>query len=109
RIKHKKITLGSFLAEGILYDLKGKNIEVVFGLDNNFHIDAINRSKNIVSEVLKEVFKQDVYIKCIKKDLPKSEKKKIVGNEKGKNFEDILENDKSLKGLVDDIDAKLIN
>jgi len=109
RIKHKKITLGSFLAEGILYDLKGKNIEVVFGLDNNFHIDAINRSKNIVSEVLKEVFKQDVYIKCIKKDLPKSEKKKIIGNEKGKNLEDILENDKSLKDLVDDIDAKLIS
>ena len=109
RIKHKKITLGSFLAEGILYDLKGKNIEVVFGLDNNFHIDAINRSKDIVSEVLKEVFKQDVYIKCIKKDLPKSEKKKIIGNEKGENLEDILENDKSLKDLVDDIDAKLIS
>jgi DNA polymerase-3 subunit gamma/tau len=109
RIKHKKITIGSFLAEGVLYDLKGKNIEVVFGLDNTFHIDAINRSKNIVSEVLKEVFKQDLYIKCQKKDLPKSEKKKMMGNEKEKKLEDLLEKDKSLKDLVDDIDAKLIS
>ncbi len=109
QIKHKKITIGSFLAEGFLNDLKEKNIEVVFGLDNSFHIDAINRSNNIVSEVLKEVFKKELYIKCIKKDLPKSKRKNLMSNDKEKLLKKILDDDKSLRNFVDDIDAKIIS
>ncbi len=108
QIKHKKITLGSFLVEGVLYNLKNKNIEVVFGLDNNFHIDAINRSRDIVAEVLKEVYNQELYIKCIKKDLPKSRKKGMMSN-KEQSLKDVLDNDKLLKGLIDNIDAEIIN
>jgi len=109
QIKHKKITLGSFLAEGVLYNLKNKNIEVVFGLDNNFHIDAINRSRDIVAEVLKEVYNQELYIKCIKKDLPKSRKKSMLSNNKEQSLQNTLNNDKLLKDLIDNIDAEIIN
>jgi len=97
------------LAEGVLYNLKNKNIEVVFGLDNNFHIDAINRSRDIVAEVLKEVYNQELYIKCIKKDLPKSRKKSMLSNNKEQSLQNTLNNDKLLKDLIDNIDAEIIN
>lgn len=108
-IKHKKITLGSFLAEGILDSLNGNNIEVIFGLNNNFHIDAINRSHRLVSEVLKEVYEQELHIRCVKKELPESKKKKTMTGSREDSLQKVLDNDKPLKGLVDDIDAKIIN
>ena len=109
QIKRRKITLGSFLAEGVLYTLNNKNIEVAFSSDNNFHIDAINRSRDIVAEVLKEVFEQELYIKCIKKELPKTRKKNTMSNNKEQSLKNVLDDDKLLKDLIDNIDAEIIN
>jgi DNA polymerase III gamma/tau subunit len=99
RIKHKKITVGSFLQEGILLSAEG----------NTVHIDAIMRSKEMVSEVLREVLGRNVEFRCVKRDLPQREA--ISSSKEGK--EDYLkklgEEDPVIKKIVTDFDAEFVD
>jgi len=109
RIKHKKITVGSFLQEGILLSAEGNTVEIGFGLSNGFHIDAIMRSKEMVSEVLREVLGRNVEFRCVKRDLPQREA--ISSSKEGK--EDYLkklgEEDPVIKKIVTDFDAEFVD
>lgn len=109
RIKHKKITVGSFLQEGILLSAEGDTIEIGFGLSNGFHIDAIMRSKEIVSEALREVLGKKVEFRCVKRDLPQRE---VISSSKGER-EDYLkklgEENPVIKKIVTDFDAEFVD
>jgi len=107
RIKHKKITVGSFLQEGVLLGVEENTVQIGFGPSNGFHIDSIMRSKDLVLEVLREVFGTDVKFYCVKKDLPQREstssKEKKLAHLKALSEEKPL-----IKKIVDDLDAEIV-
>ena len=108
RVKHRKITVGSFLQEGVLLGIKGNTLELGFGLSNGFHIDAIMRSKDLIHEELREVLGQGLSIRCVKKDLPKRE---VVTpkKEKEERLRELGESDPVIKKIMDDFDAEIVD
>jgi len=72
-VKSKKITVGSFLQEGIPIRIDGDVLEIGFGLSNGFHIDAILRGKSFVMQALKDVLKVNLKFRCVKGDYKKKD------------------------------------
>ncbi|MFH1942822.1 MAG: hypothetical protein ABIL68_12045, partial [bacterium] len=108
RVKRKKVTVGSFLQEGVLLGFDGKIIEIGFGLSNGFHIDAIMRSKELVLEVLREVLEEDLAIRCVKKDLPQKE---IVTSKETKEekLRALGEKEPIIQKIVNDFEAEIVD
>jgi len=107
-VKKKKITIGSFLQEGVISGIQNSKIEVSFALSNGFHIDAIMRSKQIVLDVVKKVIGPDADFECVKKDMPEHEKKMQSKNQKWENLMLLKENEPVLKKIIDDFDAEIV-
>jgi len=107
RVKKKKITVGSFLREGVLLGVEGNTIEIGFGLSNGFHIDAIMKSEKIILEVLKEIFETDVKFRCIKKDIP-ARRIDSLEKKRDKDLKTLEENQPIIKKIVDDFDAEIV-
>ena len=107
KIKHKKITVGSFLQEGELSRVDMNTIEIGFGLSNGFHIDAIMRSKEMVLEVLKEVTGLEVKFRCVKMDIPQ---RKIASSkeERMDQLKTLGEKKPIIQKIVDDFEAEII-
>ncbi len=108
KIKHKKITVGSFLQEGILLGLEGDTLQIGFGLSNGFHIDAVMRSKEIILDVLREVVGAELKFRCIKKDLPKRSPGPSK-TEKEQLLKEWVEREPVIKKIIDDFDAEIVS
>lgn len=110
QVKSQKVTIGSFLNEGVLLDFSNNEIIVAFGSSNTFHMDSVVRSETLVKDVIHKVYGQPYGLKCIKKDgvvnnrvnLPPKEKKK-------KDFEALIEEEPIVKKIVTDFDTELVN
>ncbi len=108
RVKHKKITVGSFLQEGVILGVDGNTIEIGFGINNGFHIDAINRAKSLVNDVLRECFGSSVNFRCVKKDLPKRDVSAAQNEKRVNRLEELIDKDPIVKKIVDDFDAEIV-
>ena len=107
RIKHKKVTIGSFLQEGLLSKVEGNTIEICFGMSNGFHIDAIMRSEQLVLEVIKEVLGVDAKFCCMKKDIP-NRKRVFTKEDKMESLRELGEKKTVIKRIIDDFDAEIV-
>ncbi|MBN2030835.1 DNA polymerase III subunit gamma/tau [bacterium] len=107
KIKHKKITVGSFLQEGVLLGLEGDTLQVGFGLSNGFHIDAVMRSREIILDVLKEVMGAELKFQCIKKDLQKRSSGSSK-TDKEQLLRELVEKEPVIKKIIDDFDAEIV-
>ncbi len=76
-------------------------------MSNGFHIDAIQRSKAIVSETLQDVYGSEVSFRCVKKDLPQKE---VISSKHKKEewLKEQAEKEPVLKKIVDDFDTEII-
>ena len=108
RLKHKKITVGSFLQEGIPSKIDGNTLEIGFGLSNGFHIDAIMRSREIVLEVLREVLGFDLTFRCVKLDMPQ-QKTVSSTEEKAACLRKLEEKAPVIRKIIDDFETELID
>ena len=108
RLKHKKITVGSFLQEGMLCKIEGNTLEIGFGHSNGFHIDAIMRSREIVLEVLREVLGCDMLFRCVKMDMPQ-QKTVSSTQEKAACLKKLEEKAPVIRKIIDDFEAELID
>jgi len=66
--KKSRITIGSFLQEGVPVRLDGHVLEIGFANSNGFHVDAIMRCKGIVGAALKDVLGRELPFRCIRGD-----------------------------------------
>jgi DNA polymerase-3 subunit gamma/tau len=107
RIKHKKVTIGSFLQEGLLSKVEGNTIEICFGKSNGFHIDAIMRSEQLVLEVIKEVLGVDAKFCCVKKDIP-HRKRVFTKEDKMESLRELGEKKTVINRIIDDFDAEIV-
>lgn len=108
RVKKKKITVGSFLQEGLPVRVDGDILEIGFGLSNGFHIDAILRGKSLVAQALKEVLQVNLKFKCVKGDYkrekspPPMTKKDQLSELKSLGKENDI-----VRKIVDDFDVEI--
>ncbi|MBN2417071.1 DNA polymerase III subunit gamma/tau [bacterium] len=108
-VKHRKITIGSFLNEGVLLGVKDGSIHIGFSMQNGFHIDAIMKSRQMVEEVLAEVFGQPLTFSCVKKDLPPKEFVTTSRKEKQAQLSQMQEHDPVIRKIIDDFDAEIVD
>jgi len=109
-VRKKKITVGSFLQEGVVTGVEGNVIQIGFGLSNGFHIDAIVRSKSLVMEALQDVFREKLDFHCVKQDMPDQKKPGSVSKkEKMDSLRQLGEKQPAIKKIIDDFDAEIID
>jgi len=108
-VKHKKITVGSFIQEGMLLGVTDNDIEIGFGLSNGFHIDSIMRSKNLVLEALREIYGPGVTFHCVKKDLPKKDFVPSSKKKKAEHLKELKDQNPLIKKIVDSFDAEIVD
>lgn len=63
--KSRKISLGSFLAEGKPIRVADGVLQLGFGSGNGFHVAAITKSKRVVETILNERFSERLHIQCV--------------------------------------------
>jgi DNA polymerase-3 subunit gamma/tau len=63
--KRKKITLGSFLADGRPICVADGVLQLGFGSGNAFHMNVINKNKKIVETIVNEHFSERLRIQCV--------------------------------------------
>ena len=107
-IRKKKITVGSFLQEGVLLDVNGDIIQIGFGLSNGFHIDAIERARTLVLETLKDIFGIKMQFQCVKKEISEKEDITVSKEDKMKELKALGEKEPGIKKIIDDFDVEII-
>ena len=63
-VKNKKISLGTFLAEGRPQSMDGRRLVVAFQKHREFHANQVRRSRALVEEVARDIFGGTVTISC---------------------------------------------
>ena len=63
--KSRKISLGSFLAEGKPIRVADGVLRLGFSSGNGFHVDAITKNKRVVEAILNERFSEKLRIQCV--------------------------------------------
>jgi DNA polymerase-3 subunit gamma/tau len=109
KIKHKRITLGSFIKEGVISGVTDNVIELRFGASNGFHIDSVLRSKAIVEEVLREVFGLGVTFRCVKAKADSVEPRLSPRKLKESRLKVLQDNNPLIKKIIDDFDAEIVD
>lgn len=110
-VKRKKIALGSFLSDGWPTRLEGRTLEVTFGAHNGFHINSVQRNREIIHEIIHQLLGVRLSIKCRKDNegiLEKVRKAPAHAVDKKKEFEKLLKENKIVRSIVDMFDAELI-
>ena len=64
KVKEKKMSLGTFLAEGHPQSMDGRHLVVAFQKHREFHASHVRRSRALVEEVACNVFEGTVTISC---------------------------------------------
>ncbi|MBN2103979.1 DNA polymerase III subunit gamma/tau [bacterium] len=107
RVKRKKITVGSFLQEGIPVRMDGDVLEIGFGLSNGFHIDAILRGKSLVIQALKEVLEMNLKFRCVKGDYKSEETVQPTTTDKKAQLEALKKDNEVVRKLMDEFDVEI--
>ena len=63
-VKEKKISVGTFLAEGRPQSLDGQHLSVAFQKNREFHANQVRRNRELVEEVALGIFGTTVTISC---------------------------------------------
>ncbi len=109
-VKNKKIAVGSCLAEGWPVSLNGKLLEISFDPQNSFQMSNVERNRKEVQEIMAEVLNSPIRIKCIKdeKGVLKNVIKVAAVYDKKSQFEQLKNENKMIKNIVDTFDTELI-
>jgi DNA polymerase-3 subunit gamma/tau len=104
-IKEVRMGTGSFLEEGEIVDFKENKLEIVFGNKNGFHIDNINKNKELIRDKIKEVCGVKLDFVCKKGNLPdKVEQQKENKSEVLKN---IIKNEPVIGEIIKEFNGEV--
>ena len=68
-VKRKKMTLGFFLQEGYPTKLTGNTLEIMFDESNGFHLNAVQKERDILTQVLADLLNQTFSLKFTRGNL----------------------------------------
>lgn len=109
RVKKKKITIGSFLEEGLPHKLSAQTLEIGFAESNGFHIDAIMRCHEMVEEVLAELLGEPLTIRCLKGDFAPQKQNLTTREQKEAHLRDLSQDNPVIQKLIDDFGAEVVD
>ncbi|MBN1894263.1 DNA polymerase III subunit gamma/tau, partial [bacterium] len=104
--KKGRITIGSFLKEGVPVRLDGSVLEIGFANSNGFHVDAIMRCKGIVAAALKDVLGRELPFRCIRGEFSRSAGGS--GDADGGPVDQDRQN-ATIQKLISDFDAEVVD
>ncbi|HDQ45086.1 MAG TPA: DNA polymerase III subunit gamma/tau [bacterium] len=107
-VKKKKITIGSFLNEGVVHRIEGETLEIGFAVSNGFHVDAIMRCHHQVEDVLKHLFGIPLKIRCLKGDFSPPRIMPVTPEEKQAGLNELGKKSPVIQKLIDDFDVEAI-
>jgi len=111
RVKIRKISLGSFLEEGIPSKYDGAILEISFDSKNGFHIDVVNRNKKIISEAIEETINKKIGIKAVRTVFERSGKTEDIkkrGSDIKFAVENMIKKNPIIKDIIDTFDGEPI-
>ncbi len=108
-VKKKKITIGSFLQEGVVHRIDGQTLEIGFASTNGFHIDAIMRCHQIVEDVLNSLLGAALKIRCIKGDFSPKKVNLSTREAKESHLKALGEQSPVIQKLIDDFDVEVVD
>jgi len=110
QVKHKKVTVGSFLQEGVITLVDDHGIELAFGKNNSFHIDAIKRANAMVKSVLLDVLGKPMQLRCVKKEgLPQKDFVPTTKEEKTARLEKLEAEQPIVQKIIETFDAEMVD
>jgi hypothetical protein len=109
KVKHKKITIGSFLQEGRILDVKKNDVEIGFGRTNNFHVESIMRNKDLVLEAVRDVLGEHVTFHCVQKNFPESESMEDSKKKRLELLKELKDTKPAIQKIVDDFDVEIVD
>lgn len=110
-VKKKYIALGSYLKEGWPTQLEGRTLFIMFGAQNGFHIQYINKKQQAIDKTIGEFLDTKITIRCVKDDQGVLDKvrKSPARVDKKAQFSQLIEENSIVKKIVDTFDAELID
>ncbi|MCK5146979.1 DNA polymerase III subunit gamma/tau [bacterium] len=110
QVKHKKVTVGAFLQEGIINAVDVNGIELAFGDNTGFHIDVIKRAAPLIKDVLLDVFGSSISFRCIrKKGLPTADSIPTSKEEKVQQLEKLENEQPIIQKIIETFDTELVD
>ncbi len=110
QVKKEKITIGSFLAEGVILGIENNVIQIGFSPSNSFHMDSVTRTAEAIQTVIQNVYGHSLRIKCLKKDLPEKKNREFkTDTQKQEELSTRIQNEPLIKKIVEDFDAEIID
>lgn len=104
-VKADKITLGSFLQNGVPYSWEAPFLEIAFDPKTSFHMEQVKQSSAAIEKVLGEIFGTSLKLRCVEIDFSKKGvQKKILSPEE--RFQDMKEKEPVLKKIIDLFDCE---
>ena len=105
RVKSEKMGTGSFLEEGEILKLEKGKLEIVFSTKNGFHIDNINKNKELIRDKIKEVIGTKLDFICKKGVLP--EKTEEIQEDKSKVLKNIIKKEPVIGEIIKMFDGEV--
>ena len=106
-IKKRKIALGSFLQEGWPQKIEGNDLIIAFGMENGFHISSINRNRNSIEQIIRDVIGTSLKIKCTQSE-PATEKGGNTNLNGNSYVEKLGQKIPLIKTIIDEFDGELV-
>jgi len=111
KVKEKKISLGSFLSEGTPTGLENNVLEISFDSNNGFHIDVVNKNKDIIKETVRKVMGIDLTVSAVKSHQETESKngiKKDAERSLKEAVDDIVKRNPVVKHLMDMFEGEVV-
>lgn len=105
RVKSEKMGTGSFLEEGEILKLENGKLEIVFSTKNGFHIDNINKNKELIRDKIKEIIGIRLDFVCKKGAL--QEKTEEIQEDKSKVLKNIIKKEPVIGEIIKMFDGEV--
>ncbi len=107
-IKEKKIHVGSFLQEGTVLKVTNNDIEIGFGGTTRFHMESIQRAKELVLETIRKVLRPDVTFHCVHCETGKASSGENAAKNPMQLLRDMASENPAVQEFLTDFDPEII-
>ena len=105
-VKKKRLFISVFLKEGKPIRFDQNTLEIGFPKENGFHIDSLQKNKDLLLQAIQELFGISVQIKFVKADMERSVDPNII--EENNKKKDPKKIDPMVKKIIDTFDGELL-
>ncbi|HHM23855.1 MAG TPA: hypothetical protein ENJ23_02310 [Bacteroidetes bacterium] len=107
-IQQRRLFVSVFLKEGEPIAFDGKTLEIGFAKENGFHIEALNRNREIITQALQELFGRSIAVKFVRADIQPKRTVEVYKDDSPGQPQKPQKIDPMVKRILDMFDGELI-